>query len=157
MTIDHDDTPVYTQEFFEDCLRRGGWKPVALEEDLYLMNYQGKHGAFIIYGKFMPSQFLVGFSGVYPYSIPDEKMPAILEYIHYTNCGVPFGNLELKESTNEVCFRTGLLFFEIELTGQLINNLVNACAKAIDRYMVGIPLIIERNMSIKEAHKIATS
>jgi hypothetical protein len=70
---------------------------------------------------------------------------------------VPFGNLELKESTNEVCFRTGLLFFEIELTGQLINNLVNACAKAIDRYMVGIPLIIERNMSIKEAHKIATS
>jgi hypothetical protein len=89
MTIDRDDTPVYTQEFFEDCLRRGGWKPVALEEDLYLMNYQGKHGAFIIYGKFMPSQFLVGFSGVYPYSIPDEKMPAILEYIHYTNWVCP--------------------------------------------------------------------
>lgn len=152
-----DGTPLYTQAFFEDCLHRGGWKPIPLEEDLYLMNYQGKNGAFVIYGKFVPSRYLVTFSAVYPYSIPDKKIPVILEYINYTNYGVPFGNLELRESTNEVCFRTGLLFFEIELTGQLINNLVNACAKAIDRYTVGIPLIIEQNMSVKEAHKIAVS
>ena len=153
----HDSHPVYTQEFFEDCLLRSGWKPVWLEEDLYLINHQGKIGAFPIYGKFQPANYLVSFSGVYPYPVPNEKVSVVLEYINYTNYGVPFGNLELKESTNEVCFRTSLMFFNIELTGQLLNNLIHNCAKAIDRYMPGITLIVERNMNVQEAYKAAMS
>ena len=46
--------PAYTQQFFEDCLLRGGWTPAPLEEDIYLINYQGKTSTFPIYGKFVP-------------------------------------------------------------------------------------------------------
>ncbi len=148
---------MYTQEFFEDCLLRGGWKTVPLEEDLYLINYEGQVGAFTIYGKFVPEKYLVTFSGVYSYPIPSEKISVVLEYINYTNYGVPFGNLELNESTNEVCFRTSLMFFNIELTGQLLNNLVHDCVKAMERYTPGIPLILESNLNVQEAYAATMS
>lgn len=157
MTDVNDSPQIYTQDFFEDCLLRGGWKPVPLEEYLYLINYESKLGAFTIYGKFVPENYLVTFSGVYPYPIPDEKIPVVLEYINYTNYGVPFGNLELKESTNEVCFRTSLMFFNIELTGQLLNNLIDNCAKAMERYMPGILSIVEKNINVQEAYEAARS
>jgi len=149
--------PVYTQKFFEDCLLRGGWKPVPLEEDLYLINYQGKTSTFPIYGKFVPKNYLVSFSGVYPYLIIESKISPILEYINYVNYGVPFGNLELRESTKEVCFRTSLMFFKVELTGQLINNLIHNCAKAMDRYMPGVTLLVENNITVQEAYNAVMS
>jgi len=157
MIDDYASQPGYTQEFFKDCLLRGGWKPVSLEEDLYLIIHQGKTGAFPIYGKFVPAKCLVSFSGVHPYPVSNEKLSAVLEYINYTNYGVPFGNLELRESTNEVCFRTGLMFFNIELTGQLINNLIHDCAQAMDRYTPGVSMIVESNLSVKQAYEATIS
>lgn len=153
MTDKHNNQSKYSQAFFQGCLLHGGWQPVSLEKDLYLILHQGKTGPFPIYGKFVPEKYVVSFSGVYPYPVPNEKLPVVLAYINYTNYGVPFGNLELKESTNEVCFRTGLMFFNIELTGQLVNNLIHNCAEAMDRYMPGVNMIVERNLNVQQAHK----
>ncbi|MEH1813551.1 MAG: hypothetical protein V7K26_01310 [Nostoc sp.] len=157
MINNHESQLVYSQKFFEDCLIRGGWKPVSLEEGLYLIIHQGKTDRFPIYGKFVPENYFVSFQGVYPYPIPEEKLPFVLEYINYANYGVPFGNLELEESTHEVCFRTSLMFFNIELTGQLINNLIHNCIKAMERYLPGIPLIIEKNLNVQESYEAALS
>ncbi len=157
MINNHESQPVYSQKFFEDCLLRGGWKPAPVEEGLYVINHQSKIYRFSIYGKFLPENYLVSFQGVYPYPIPEAKIPVVLEYINYANYGVPFGNLEFEESTSEVCFRTSLMFFNIELTGQLINNLIHNCVKAMERYMPGIILIIEKNLNVQESYKAILS
>jgi|GEM_PF-3981991 len=119
--------------------------------------YQGKTNTFPIYGKFIPENYLVSFSGVYPYPVPNEKVSIVLEYINYVNYGAPLGILELRESTKEVCFRTSLMFFTIELTGQLIHNLIHNCAEAMDRYMPGVSLLVENKITVQQAYKAVMS
>lgn len=152
-----DDDLSHAYKVLEDWLQHGDWKPVSLETNLYLINHQSEFSIFPVYCKFSSDDYLLNFSGKYSYPVPDEKISTVLEYINHINYGVSLGNLELEDSTNEVCFRTSLLLYKIELTGQLINNLFHNCIRSMDRYMPGVCLIVERNLGVKEAYETVIS
>lgn len=143
----------FTQDFFVESLKRGNWNPIQVEEDFYVMSLKSKVGLLVIYAEFVPKLCQIVFSAFYPKEVPIEKISKVLEYINYINYGSRVGNFELQETGNEVYFRTSLLFYKIELTAQLINNLINNCVNYLEKYGPGISYVIEENLTPEEAYK----
>jgi hypothetical protein len=115
--------------------------------------YSGKNGSFNCSAQIRENQFLLLFYSVCPVHIPEDRRPAVAEYITRANYGLSIGNFEMDYTDGEVRYKSSIDVENTELTPALIHNVVYASVWMMDRYLPGIMQVIYANTDPSEAIK----
>ena len=77
-----------------------------------------------------------------PSKVPEDKRLKIAEFITRANYGVMIGNFEEDFSDGEVRYKGALEYTGGELTGKMIEQVIQKCAFTMNRYFPGIMRVI---------------
>jgi hypothetical protein len=136
------------QNFFTD----EEWYFMQLDNRTILkMGFKGDNGEWTCYAQINEELALFYFYSIVPVMVPEEKRPAIAEFITRANYGLRVGNFELDYSDGEVRYKTSIDVENDRLSASLLSNLVYANIWTTDRYLPGILSIIYGNTSPQEA------
>ena len=83
--------------------------------------------------------------------VPEEKRPAMAEFLNRVNYGLWLGNLELDFADGEVRYKTTLSLADGVLTTGMLADLVYANVQTLDRYLTGIMSMLWNNVSAEDA------
>jgi len=96
---------------------------------------------------------LLLFYSVSPVNIPEDRRPAVAEYITRANYGLNVGNFEIDYTDGEVRYKSSIDVENTELTSARIHNVVYASVWMMDRYLPGIMQVIYANTEPSEVIK----
>lgn len=124
------------------------------DKNIILFGISGENGKFQCIADIIEEEnkkFV--FFSVYGANITVNKTPEILELLNELNCSIFFGNFELDTEEGEIRFRTNLPFDNIELSQDLVTDIVMSNINAMDTSLVAIHGLIYDNLSVEEALK----
>lgn len=122
-------------EFFEE----DDWDFTWLEDIPVLsMNFSGRSGKWVCYAQAREDQEQFVFYSVCPVNVPEDRRPAVAEFITRANYGMIIGNFELDYIDGEVRYKTSIDVEGVNLLPPLIRQLVYANVVTMDRYLPGI-------------------
>ena len=128
------------------------WKFLQLDDRPILqMGFEGQSGKWSCYDQVSEEQYLFFFYSVCPINVPEEKRPAVVEFLTRANYGLRIGNFEMDFGDGEVRFKTSLDVENDRLTPALISNLVYANVWTTDRYLPGLLSVVFGDLSPLEA------
>ena len=116
--------------------------------------FSGKNGNWTCFAQAREDQYRFIFYSVCPINAPEEKRPAMAEFITRANYGMIIGNFEMDFSDGEVRYKTSIDVEGDRLTTALIKQMVYANVLTTDRYFPGIMEIIYSD--VPPADAIAT-
>lgn len=117
------------------------------------MGFKGKNGRWECIARAREDEKQVIFySSLAPF-VPEEKRPAIAEFITRANYGMFIGNFEMDFSDGEVRFKTSIDVEGAEemMTPAIIKHLVYANVAMMDQYIAGLMSVIYADVSAEEA------
>ena len=139
-------------EALEKFFTEDDWNYTQLEGKTILrMGFRGKSGNWTCYAQARQEQKIFIFYSVSSINVPEEKRPAIAEFITRANYGLLNGNFEMDYSDGEVRYKTSIDVENDELTSPLVHNLVYANVWTMDRYFPGVMAVIYGNVNPADA------
>ena len=111
----------------------------------------GRHGSWLCWAEAREDQHQFVFYSISPVKVPENKRPAVCEYLTRANYGLIIGNFELDLRDGEIRYKTSIDVEGEDLTQALVKNLVYANLSTMDRYLPGIMGIIYGNLSPEQA------
>lgn len=115
------------------------------------MPFKGKNGSWQCFAKTREETREFIFYSMAPFKVPEDKRPAIAEFICRANYGLVLGNLELDFNDGEVRYKTSIDIENSILTLDLVKNMVDSNIYTFDRYLPGFTAILDKNMAPVEA------
>ncbi len=139
-------------ETLRQFLEEDEWYPQPLEDlHAYRAVFGGSNGETVCIAqiKMEMEQFL--FYVVAPVKAPEEKRPAVAEFITRANYGLRIGNFEMDYRDGEVRYKSSLDFEGEILTPGLIKAAIYPAVYTMDRYLPGLMGVIYGHQSPEEA------
>lgn len=121
------------------------------EEPILQMGFRGSNGSWVCYAQAKEERGVCLFYSICPVKAPEEKRPALAEYLTRANYGMLIGNFEMDWSDGEVRYKSSISIADEDLSAALIEPLVYANVFTMDRYLSGIMAVIYGDMSPAEA------
>lgn len=109
--------------------------------------FKGNNGSFRCFVREREQQEQVAFYAVIPVNVPEEKRPAMAEFITRANYGAVLGNFEMDYNDGEVRFKTSADVEGIEMTEVFVRNLVYTNMIMADRYFPGFMKVLFSDIS----------
>lgn len=151
MSIEHENG-LRAFQILRDFLTEDGWHPQQMEERLiYRMGFSGANGQVACYAQIRVDLEQFIFYVMCPVKAPEDKRPAMAEFIARANYGLRIGNFELDFSDGEVRYKSSLDFENVALEPQLIRNAIYPAVQTMDRYLPGLMGVIYGNKTPAEA------
>lgn len=135
-------------KFFSD----DEWPFSRLEERPILRTgFAGDNGEWTCYAQVQEEQERFIFYSVCPVKAPEEKRPAMAEFLTRVNYGLVIGNFEMDFSDGEIRSKTSADFEGDRASVAVIKNLVYANVLTMDLYLPGIMSILYGDVSPAQA------
>jgi hypothetical protein len=115
--------------------------------------YSGKNGNFNCYTHAHEEQFLFLFNSICPVNAPEDRRPAVAEYLTRANYGLYIGNFEMDYTDGEIRYKSSIDVENTELVPAVIHNVVYPSVYMMDCYLPGIMEVIYANAVPAEAIK----
>lgn len=138
---------VVKQFFTED-----DWSFQEIEEGFMLrLGFAGQHGRWQCYAEAREKDEQFVFYSVLSALTPEDRRPAVAEFLHRANYGLRIGNFEFDYSDGETRYKTSIDVEGDRLTPQLVKMLVYANVSTTDRYFPGLMKVIYADKDPLEA------
>ncbi|RLC76114.1 MAG: hypothetical protein DRI81_10635 [Chloroflexi bacterium] len=135
-------------KFFSD----DEWPFSRLEERPILRTgFAGDNGEWTCYAQVQEEQERFIFYSVCPVKAPEEKRPAMAEFLTRVNYGLVIGNFEMNFSDGEIRSKTSADFEGDRASVAVIKNLVYANVLTMDLYLPGIMSVLYGDVSPAQA------
>lgn len=105
------------------------------EESMVRFNFAGQSGSWFVLGSSFPEANRVIFLSILPSLVPAERRAAVGEFINRINFGLVVGNLEIDMDGGEVRFRTSMDLDDVEVSVEMIRNLLYANVYMTDAHV----------------------
>lgn len=135
-----------------DFFNEEQWDPQVLDNrNILRMGFSGENGHWPCYAQARePEQQIVLYS-ICPLRVPENRRPAMAEFLTRANYGLVIGNFEMDYEDGEVRFKTSLDVEDAETTPALLRHIAYANVSSMDRYLPGILAVIACSRSPAEA------
>ncbi len=100
--------------------------------------FSGRNGNWVCFAQAREEHYRFLFYSVCTTNTPEEKRPAMAEFITRANYGMILGNYELDYRDGEVRYKTSIDVEGDELTAALIKQMVYANVQTFDKYLPGV-------------------
>ena len=137
-------------QFFQE----DDWKFRQLEgKTILTMGFKGDNGTWQCFAQAREEQKQFVFYSVLELMVPEDKRPAVAEFLTRANYGMIIGNFEMDFNDGEVRFKTSLDVRENEdkFCSGLIKRLVYVNVIMMDRYFPGVMQVIYGGVSPADA------
>jgi hypothetical protein len=119
------------------------WAYAQLETQPALqMRFQGKNGRWECYAQAREEQAQCVFYSVSPNNVPEDKRPAVAEFLTRANYGLIVGNFEMDWNDGEIRYKTSLDVEGDRLTPALVKQMVYANVLLMDQYLPGLMAVL---------------
>ena len=105
------------------------------EESMVRFNFTGRDGFWVVLGSCFPEANRVIFLSILPSLVPAERRAAVGEFINRINFGLVVGNFEIDMDGGEVRFRTSMDHDDVEVSLEMIRNLLYANVYMTDAHV----------------------
>ena len=134
--------------FFEE----DGWPFTQLEGQPVLQTgFLGKNGHWTCFAKGWDEQAALAFYSVCPVNAPEDRRPAVAEFLTRANYGMLIGNFELDWMDGEIRFKTTISVEGDRPSSTLMKELVYTNVLMMDMYLPGILRVLYGDVSPAEA------
>lgn len=128
------------------------WPFTQLENTTILRTgFSGDNGNWACFAQVREEQQQFVFYSILSIKVPEEKRPAIAEFLTRANYGMIIGNFELDFRDGEVRYKTSIDVEDDRLSFALIRRLVYPNVFTMDRYLPGIMAVTYGQASPAEA------
>jgi len=135
-------------QFFDD----DEWKYHKLEDQTILrLGFSGDNGSWRCYAQAKEEDDRFVFYSMLDAKVPEDKRPAMAEFLTRANYGLVIGNFEMDYSDGEVRYKTSIDVEDDRLSTALVKNLVYANVFLMDRYFPGIMKVMYADIPPAEA------
>lgn len=141
------------KKFFEN----DKWPFEHIDDMSLKMSFQGDDGQWNCFARAREEQQQFIFYSYAPIKVPEERRPAMGEFINRANYGMIIGNFEIDYSDGEVRYKTSIDVEDAELVEPLCKNLVYQNVLTMDRYYKGIMAVAFGGMSAEAAVRMIES
>ena len=117
----------------------------------FQMGFQGQNGRWTCVAYAAETQEQVVFVSLAPAAAQARNIHAVGEFLHRANWGIHIGNFELDFRDGEIRYKTSLDLEGVEVSYELIRNLVNANLHVFNHYLPGVMGVVQGGMSAEEA------
>jgi hypothetical protein len=129
-----------------------GWRFGEDAERLTLsMGYGAKNGVYYCVLHIHPQFRAVAFYTHVQCRAPEEKRPAMAEFLARVNYALWLGNFELDFRDGEVRYKTSLDLGDGELTTGMFASLVRSNIDTVDRYLPGVMSVLWNDVTPQDA------
>jgi hypothetical protein len=119
-------------------------------DPILLSVFEGKHGRWNCLIRVAEEQDRVVFYSIVPEETPPDRRLAMAEFLTRANYGMLIGNFEMDFSDGEVRYKTSIDVEGDRLTTSLMQQIVYANIRTMDRYLPGIRQIMETDLLPEE-------
>jgi len=135
-------------QFFDN----DGWKYYKMEDQTILrLGFSGESGSWRCYAQAKEEEDRFVFYSILDAKVPEDKRPAMAEFLTRANYGLVIGNFEMDYTDGEVRYKTSIDIEDDRLTTALVRNLVYANVILMDRYFPGIMKVMYADVPPTEA------
>jgi hypothetical protein len=128
------------ESYFTRCTWRHS--RVAGRQDLIELVFENPRARWKSYAKASGDDRTFLFYSICAVNVPEERRPAVAEFITRVNFGLVSGNFEMDWADGEVRFKTGIELTGIPPTTELVTALVQPNLTAVIRYLPGLLKVI---------------
>ena len=121
------------------------------ERPILRTGFAGDNGEWTCYAQVQEEQERFIFYSVCPVKAPEEKRPAMAEFLTRVNYGLVIGNFEMNFSDGEIRSKTSADFEGDRASVAVIKNLVYANVLTMDLYLPGIMSVLYGDVSPAQA------
>ncbi|RLC80351.1 MAG: hypothetical protein DRJ03_21855 [Chloroflexi bacterium] len=121
------------------------------ERPILRTGFAGDNGEWTCYAQVQEEQERFIFYSVCPVKAPEEKRPAMAEFLTRVNYGLVIGNFEMDFSDGEIRSKTSADFEGDRASVAVIKNLVYANVLTMDLYLPGIMSVLYGDVSPAQA------
>jgi hypothetical protein len=113
--------------------------------------FSGENGQWSCFAQALEDRYQFVFYSLLPNKAPEERRPAMAEFLTRANYGMILGNFEMDFSDGEIRYKTSIDVEDDDLTPALLKQLLYANVMTMDRYWPGIMAVLYSNVSPAEA------
>jgi hypothetical protein len=136
----------------QQFLEMDGWFPQAIEGTTgFVSRFVGRNGELRVVTNVNVEREILRIYAICGISVPEPRRLAMAEFITRANYGLQTGNFELDLSDGEVRFKSSLVFREINLTAQMLNNAIYPAVATMDHYLPGVMQVAFSDVEPKAA------
>ena len=106
------------------------------------LGFQGDNGQWTCYAQAREEETQLLFYSLCPVKAPEDKRPAVAEFLARANYGLFIGNFELDFGDGEIRFKTSIDVEGERLSPALVRPLVYTNVLMMDRYLPGLMSVI---------------
>ena len=122
------------------------WKFRQLEGKTILqMGFRGENGAWQCFADAKEDKQRFIFFSAMDTRVPEDKRPAVADYLTRANYGLILGNFEMDFRDGEIRYKTSIDVEGGELTTQMVKTLVYVNVMMMDKYLPGVMSVIYAN------------
>jgi len=121
------------------------------ERPILRTGFAGDNGEWTCYAQVQEEQERFIFYSVCPVKAPEEKRPAMAEFLTRVNYGLVIGNFEMDFSDGEIRSKTSADFEGDRASVAVIKTLVYANVLTMDLYLPGIMSVLYGDVSPAQA------
>jgi hypothetical protein len=119
--------------------QKSNWKIARIEGSLaFRTKFTQRNGSYEFIADVRGEHPVVWFCSIAPFRVPEEKRPAMAEFLARANYGMPIGNFEMNYTSGEIRFKTSIPLRDGELTIAMVDGLVGTNVLTMDRYVPGM-------------------
>jgi hypothetical protein len=135
-----------------DYLTEDDWKFNVVKDDTALvLSFRGRSGSWQCFANVDEERQWFSFFSILPSNVPEDKRPAVAEFLTRANYGLVIGNFEMDYNDGEVRYKTSIDVEGGELTPKMIENMMQANLMTLDRYFTGLMAVLYGNRDPAEA------
>ncbi|MBP0037028.1 MAG: YbjN domain-containing protein [Roseofilum sp. SID1] len=127
-----------------DFLEEIGWSYDRVSEpvDALVFDFEEPDvGGWACYALPREEQQICLFYSECPIQTPQDRWPAVSEFLMQANYGMPIGNFEMNPETGEIRFKTGIDVEGDRLSKALFKGIVKANVEMMAEYLPGIIMV----------------
>jgi hypothetical protein len=121
------------------------------EPTILTMGFAGNSGQWNCFLQLRTAQEQVVFYSICPFEVPEESRNSLMEFVTRANFGLVMGNFELNLIDGELRYKTSIDVEGESLTPKLVKSLIFANVFTMDRYLPGIQLVLQTDISPETA------
>jgi hypothetical protein len=139
-------------DIVQQFLQLDGWATeIVTEGETIATSAAGENGEWACLAQIYERGGIFVFYSICPLKVPEDRRPAMAEFITRANHDLLMGNLEMDYATGEIRCKTSINTYDETLTPLLVRHVVHPNAITMDRYLPGIKAILEEGISPAEA------
>src|SRR5437762_10474197 len=130
-------------ETMQTFFKEDEWPLTQVEgQPMLRMNFRGSNGRWMCLAQAREEQQEFVFYSICDANTPEDRRPAMAEFLTRANYGLYIGNFEMDYRDGEIRYKTSIDVEGATLTAPLIKSLVYANVAIMDRYLPGIMSVL---------------